>query len=302
MGEKSVPKGKKSVPNGKKSEPKVKEVISVGEEEPTEEDETTEEDLKNLTLENKWWLQEPYRTLLDPELAKNIDLARYDLSELIENFTERMLKEDLIDFRISGLAIYSSAKLYHQKITGVIHEEEEIQKQELRRRMRRQIPKAISQPIREVRKIATSEELFDSMRRAIIETMQNREKLRIRRIRRQEKKEKLVKRKGKGRLPAELLKHITGKKDTIEQRLQQRQRQIKEIINMESPQDSIISINYLKNLIYSQHEDKLGKHVEYLSCFQELLFLASLNKISLIQENQSQPIRIKVLDKTGVRF
>ena len=192
--------------------------------------------------------------------------------------------------------------MYHQKITGVIHEEEEIQKQELRRRMRRQIPKAISQPIREVRKIATSEELFDSMRRAIIETMQNREKLRIRRIRRQEKKEKLVKRKGKGRLPAELLKHITGKKDTIEQRLQQRQRQIKEIINMESPQDSIISINYLKNLIYSQHEDKLGKHVEYLSCFQELLFLASLNKISLIQENQSQPIRIKVLDKTGVRF
>ncbi len=282
----------------KKSEPVIKEVITIGDEDDVEESIDTPEQ----SLDDKWWLEEPFRTLMDPELAKTIDLARYDLSELIEEFTERMLKEDLVDFRISGLAIYSSAKLYHQKISGVIVEEEEIQKEEARKRLRREVPKAISQPIRESRKIATSEELFSAMRRAIIETMQKREKLRKRRIKAELKKEKRIKKKGKGKLPAELLKHITGKKETIEERLQQRQRQIIEIVNLEEPNDQTISINYLKKLIYSSHKEDFAKRVKYLECFQELLFLASLNKVSLIQDNLNDPIGIKILDKTEVKF
>ncbi|MHA1719442.1 MAG: hypothetical protein ACTSXK_07950, partial [Promethearchaeota archaeon] len=159
--------------NTVQTKPVEREIVVAGVEE--EEENKSDDNLSGIDMEKldfipKWWLQEPYRTLLDPELAKNVDLSKYDLSSLIQDFTDRMIKEDLIDFRITGLAIYSSAKLYHRKISGVIDEEEQIKKQEIRERLRREIPRAINQPLRESRKIATSEELFGAMRRAIIET------------------------------------------------------------------------------------------------------------------------------------
>jgi len=283
------------------AEPKIKEVISVGED--LEEKDVMEEELEKISQIKKWWLEEPYRSLLDPDLAKTVDFTKFDLSSLIEDFVSKMVEEELIDFRISGLAIYSSAQLYHSKITGVIKQEEEIQKAEMRERIRRQIPKPIAQPLREARKIATSEELFGAMRRAIIETMQKREKLRIRREQQMAKREKEVKKRGKGRLPAEILKHITGSEETIEERLKRRHRQLVEIIRMENPPNRTVSMDYFKNMIYQDNSLKiLEKKVKYIQTFEEMLFLASLSKIILHQEDTEAPLMIKLIDQTSLEF
>ncbi|WP_457556555.1 hypothetical protein [Candidatus Harpocratesius sp.] len=304
---KSSKKMKKTTVKKKKSssipkEPVIKEVISIGDD--LEEQEANKgEIIEEEPQIKKWWLEEPYRSLLDPDLAKTVDFTKFDLSSLIEDFTAKMVAEELIDFRISGLAIYSSAQLYHTKITGVIKQEEEIQKAEMRERIRRQIPKAIAQPLREARKIATSEELFGAMRRAIIETMQKREKLRIRREQQKAKREKEVRKRGKGRLPAEILKHITGSEETIEERLKKRHRQLVEIVRMENPPDRTISMKYFKKMIYNDQEKKLlEKKVKYIQTFEEMLFLASLGKVVLHQNDTKSPLYIKLVDQTSIEF
>ena len=214
----------------------------------------------------------------------------------------KMLKEDLVDFRISGLAIYSSAKYYHQKITSVITEEEIIQREQERERLRREIPKALSQPIREARKLATTEELFGAMRRAIIETMQKREKLRIRRERELAKKETLVERRGKGKLPAEILKHITGNDKTIQQRLQETHQKIKEIITLENFPENSFPLDYWKKIIYLNDSILLEKKVKYIQLFEELLVLMTLNKIGMQQRSMQSPVKVTLLDKTPIEL
>jgi len=279
-------------------EPVIKEIITVGAD---IEDNSDISDTEVLEKSGKWWIEEPWRSLLDPDLASNVDLAKFDISSLIEQFIDKMLAEDLIDFRISGLAIYSSAKFYHKKITSVIAEEEHIQREEARARLRREIPRAIAQPLRESRKIATSDELFGAMRRAIIETMQKREKLRIRRERKLAKREKQVKLRGKGRLPAEILKHITGSELTIEQRLQKTHQKIKEIIRM-NKDGQTFSVELMKKMIYQEDTAILKKKVNYIQLFEELLFLASLNKVVMGQKTMRSPIEVTLVDKTSINL
>lgn len=297
---KSKKKSKKKIKKVKEEEiePVIKEIITVGVE---LEDDSEINDSEVLEKSGKWWLDEPWRSLLDPDLADNVDLAKFDISSLIEQFIDKMLTEDLIDFRISGLAIYSSAKFYHKKITSVIAEEEHIQREEARARLRREIPRAISQPLRESRKIATSDELFGAMRRAIIETMQKREKLRIRRERKLAKREKQVKIRGKGRLPAEILKHITGSELTIEQRLQRTHQKIKEIIRM-NKDGQTFSVELIKKMIYQEDTALLKKKVNYIQLFEELLFLASLNKVVMGQKTMRSPIEVTLVDKTSINL
>ncbi len=297
---KSKKKSKKKIKKVKEEEkePVIKEIITVGVE---LEDDSEINDSEVLEKSGKWWLDEPWRSLLDPDLADNVDLAKFDISSLIEQFIDKMLTEDLIDFRISGLAIYSSAKFYHKKITSVIAQEEHIQREEARARLRREIPRAISQPLRESRKIATSDELFGAMRRAIIETMQKREKLRIRRERKLAKREKQVKIRGKGRLPAEILKHITGSELTIEQRLQKTHQKIKEIIRM-NKDGQTFSVELMKKIIYQEDTALLKKKVNYIQLFEELLFLASLNKVVMGQKTMRSPIEVTLVDKTSINL
>jgi chromatin segregation and condensation protein Rec8/ScpA/Scc1 (kleisin family) len=277
--------------------PEIKEIISVGDDLDDEIDEDAENEAE-LQKIKKWWLEEPWRSLLDPEMGKTVDFRKFDLSSLIEDFVQKMLKEELIDFRISGLAIYSSAVYYHKKIADVITEEEKIEVEKERERMRREVPKAISQPLGTSRKLATSDELFSAMRRAILETMQNREKLRIKREKREAKKTTKVMVKGRGKLPAEILKHITGSEETIEARLNRWHQKIKEIVRVESPKDETISIEYIKHMLYDNIESDFEKKAEYIRTFEALLFLMSLNKVMLSQRTMKSPISIKLIDKT----
>ena len=165
-------------------------------------------------MELKFWQKPPYSSLLDPEVAKESNVAFYDLSSLVDKFFNNMLHEELINYKISGIALKTSAILHHYKISSIIREEEQIQKKEelerFRERHSRSIPKSLAQPIQPKMLISTKDELFEAMRSAIIETMQNKEKLKRRRMRRDELKEQRLQVKSKAQLPKELLKHISG--------------------------------------------------------------------------------------------
>ncbi|MFX1596640.1 MAG: hypothetical protein ACFFBK_11325, partial [Promethearchaeota archaeon] len=177
--------------------------------------------MRKEKAELKFWQKPPFSSLLDTEIAKESEIAFYDLSKLVDEFFDKMLHEELINYKISGIALKTSATLHHYKISSIIKEEEEIQKREelekFRRRHSRSIPKALPQPISPKMQIATKDELFDAMRSAIIEVMQNKEKLRRKRMRREELKQQMIQMKSKAQLPKELLKHISGREQTVEE-------------------------------------------------------------------------------------
>ena len=248
--------------------------------------------------EEKWWLTEPWRSLLDEDLAETVDFSQFDLSKLIQEFTDKMIKEDLIDFRISGLALYSSARFYHQKITGVIKQEEKIVREEAKKRMQRAIPRSIGQPLRGAQKIATSDELFGAMRRAILETMQKRTKLKIRREKKEAKKTIVRTRRSKAKLPAEILKHITGSTETVEERLKKWHEKLK---TMETLQDEEITLNQIKGMIYKNEKDDFGKKVKMIKAFEALLFLQSMSKIKMTQYDFDSPVEITIRDRKKIR-
>ncbi|KKL59858.1 hypothetical protein LCGC14_2211120 [marine sediment metagenome] len=139
--------------------------------------------MKKEKTELKFWQKPPFSSLLDPEIAKESEIAFYDLSSLVDNFFNKMLNEELINYKISGIALKTSASLHHYKISSIIREEVQIQKREelesFRQRHSRSIPKALPQPIQPKLQIATKDELFDAMRSAIIEVMQKKEKLKF---------------------------------------------------------------------------------------------------------------------------
>ena len=68
-------------------------------------------------------------------------------THLVDEFFDNMLHEDLINYKISGIALKSSANLHHYKISSIIREEEQIQKREelekFRQKHSRSIPKAL---------------------------------------------------------------------------------------------------------------------------------------------------------------
>src|SRR6056297_2130927 len=124
----------------KKKEKVVEEVIEVGDNLDEQREDNEDHMLAAEKLrEDKWWLEDPWRSLLDPDLAENVDLTRFDLTKLIEEFTDKMIEEDFIDFRISGMAIYSSSKLYHRKISEVIDDEEKIERDKKIQRLKREV-------------------------------------------------------------------------------------------------------------------------------------------------------------------
>jgi hypothetical protein len=189
-------------------------------------------------IDLKFWQKPPYSSLLDTELAKDSNVAFYDLSSLVDKFFDNMLHENLINYKISGIALKTSASLHHYKISSIIKEEEEIQKKEELEKFRqshaRTIPKTLPQPLQPKMLIATKDELFEAMRSAIIETMQNKEKLRRRRLRREQLKEQKIQMRSKAQLPKELLKHISGREQSIEELHESWYNRIKAKINLDN--------------------------------------------------------------------
>jgi len=257
-----------------------------------------EEDLALLRKEKKelkFWQKPPYSSLLDLELAKDSEIVFYDLANLIEKFFGKMLKEELINYKISGIALKSAASLHHYKISSIIKQEEEIQKKEELKRIRarhsRTIPKTLPQPIQPKLQIATKEELFDAMRAAIIETMQSKEKLRRRRLRRDEIKHKKLQMKSKARLPKELLKHISGKEQTVEELHNSWFNRIKGTIDLDDKDTSFFD---LFNIIKNDEKSSIGRKFALVRMFLALMFLSTNKRLSLSQTDEFKDISISL--------
>ncbi|NVM34186.1 MAG: hypothetical protein HWN81_01240 [Candidatus Lokiarchaeota archaeon] len=257
-----------------------------------------EEDLALLRkdkVELKFWQKPPFSSLLDTELAKESEIAFYDLSKLVDTFFDNMLHEDLINYKISGIALKTSATLHHYKISSIIKEEEQIQKREelerFRQRHSRSIPKALPQPISPKMQIATKDELFDAMRSAIIEVMQNKEKLRRRKMRRDELKQQKIQMKSKAQLPKELLKHISGREQTVQELHDSWYNRIKATINLNNNESNIFD---LTNIIKDEEETSIGRKFSLVRMFLALMFLSTGNKLTLSQEEDFQNISINL--------
>lgn len=257
-----------------------------------------EEDLALLRKEKvdlKFWQKPPFSSLLDSELAKESEIAFYDLAKLVDTFFDNMLHEDLINYKISGIALKTSATLHHYKISSIIKEEEQIQKREelerFRRKHSRTIPKALPQPISPKMQIATKEELFDAMRSAIIEVMQNKEKLRRRKIRRDDLKQQKIQMKSKAQLPKELLKHISGREQTVEELHESWYNRIKAIIKLNNNESNFFD---LANIIKDEEKSNLGRKFSLVRMFLALMFLSTGNKLILSQDEDFQNISIDI--------
>ncbi len=244
-------------------------------------------------MELKFWQKPPYSSLLDPELAKESEIAFYDLASLVDKFFDNMLHEDLINYKISGIALKTSASLHHYKISSIIREEEQIQKMEelkkFRERHARSIPKALPQPIQPKMQIATKDELFDAMRSAIIEVMQNKEKIRRRQMRKEELKQQRIQMKSKAQLPRELLKHISGKDQTIEELHESWLNRIKATIDLDNKPTSFYN---LTDIIKTEEESDIGRKFSLVRMFLALMFLSTGNKLTLSQDEDFKDISV----------
>jgi len=256
-------------------------------------------------MDLKFWQQPEFRVLLDIELAKDSKVAFYDLSSLVDKFFNNMLHEEFINYKISGIALKSAATLHHYKISSIIKEEEMIQKkvelEKLRARHARTIPKALPQPIQPKMQIATKRELFDAMRAMIIETMQNKEKLKRRRLRREEEKQRKIQMKSKARLPKELLKHISGKDQTVEELHESWLNRIKGTINLNNKTDT--SFFDLMEIIKNDEISSIGRRFALVRMFLALMFLSTSGAsgtsktstdIELFQEEDFKDIQISL--------
>ncbi|MFW9970204.1 MAG: hypothetical protein ACFFDF_08390 [Candidatus Odinarchaeota archaeon] len=255
-----------------------------------------EEDLALLRKEKtelKFWQKPPFSSLLDTEIAKESEIAFYDLSKLVDQFFDNMLHEELINYKISGIALKTSATLHHYKISSIIKEEEEIQKRDelekFRQKHSRTIPKALPQPISPKMQISTKEELFDAMRSAIIEVMQNKEKLRRKRMREEELKQQRIQMKSKAQLPKELLKHISGREQTVEELHESWYNRIKASINLNNKNMSFYD---LAKIIKDEEPSSIGRKFAFVRLFLALMFLSTGDRLTLSQDDDFQNISI----------
>jgi chromatin segregation and condensation protein Rec8/ScpA/Scc1 (kleisin family) len=139
--------------------------------------------------------------------------------------------------------------------------------------------------------IATKDELFDAMRSAIIEVMQNKEKLRRRRMRREEIKQQRIQMKSKAQLPKELLKHISGREQSVEELHDSWYNRIKATINLNNKEATFYE---LAEIIKNEEIDDIGRKFSFVRMFLALMFLSTGNKLTLSQDEDFQDFSIKV--------
>lgn len=72
-----------------------------------------------------FWLQPPWIILTDTLKLKRINLWNIEIDYLIKGFLEKMLLMDLVNFRVSGLALFSASLLYRWKTETLLRTDDE---------------------------------------------------------------------------------------------------------------------------------------------------------------------------------
>ncbi|MGM0467416.1 MAG: segregation/condensation protein A, partial [Promethearchaeati archaeon] len=107
-----------------------------------------------------------------------------------------------------------------------------------------------------------------------------------------QKLEKRREEKAKANLPKELLKHISGREQTIEELHNSWFNKIRTKIKLENKEDT--SFFDLIKLINEEEESSLGRKYEFIKMFLALMFLSTNNKIELNQDQEFKDIKISL--------
>ena len=142
--------------------------------------------------------------------------------------------------------------------------------------------------------ISTKEELFDAMRSAIIETMQNKEKLKRRRVRRDEQKQNRIMVRSKAQLPKELLRHVSGREQSVEELHQSWYNRIKAKVEFDNKETSFYEI---AKIIVDEEESEIGRKFAFVRLFLALMFLSTGNKVQLSQDEDFKDFAINLRKK-----
>jgi chromatin segregation and condensation protein Rec8/ScpA/Scc1 (kleisin family) len=121
--------------------------------------------------------------------------------------------------------------------------------------------------------------------------MQNKEKLKRRRMRRDELKDQRIQVKSKAQLPKELLKHISGRDQTVEELHESWFNRIKSKIKLDDKETSFFEI---AKIINSEEESEIGKKFAFVRMFLALMFLSTGNKLELYQDEDFKDFSINL--------
>jgi len=81
--------------------------------------------MQNNNDSEPFWLQPPWIILTDTLKLKKINLWNIEIDYLVNGFLEKMLLQDMVNFRISGLALFSASLLYRWKTETLLKKDEE---------------------------------------------------------------------------------------------------------------------------------------------------------------------------------
>ena len=241
-----------------------------------------------------WQKNDRFRSLLDPDIIKQLDLTQYDLAKLLNEFFGEMFKQEFIDFRVSGIAVHSAAKIHRWKIVEVLKQQEKEEEERRKEMLRRQIPTSISQPFRGDRRIATQEDFMGAMRKAIIEVMRKREKQKKRHDKARESAASDIKKtRVRKKLPEGIRKAILGK-ERIEDTFDRWHDMIRE--KARKAPDGIVS--FFNDLMPGiEKKEKYGYRWDLARLFLSLMFLRNRNKVDLDQGEELSDIYVTVISK-----
>ena len=132
------------------------------------------------------------------------------------------------------------------------------------------------------------------MRSAIIETMQNKEKLKRRRVRREELKQNKIMVRSKAQLPKELLRHITGREQSVEELHESWFNRIKAKVEFDEKETSFYEI---AKIIVDEEESEIGRKFAFVRLFLALMFLSTGNRVYLSQDEDFKDFAINLKKK-----
>jgi len=97
--------------------------------------------------------------------------------------------------------------------------------------------------------------------------------------------------KSKAQLPKELLKHISGREQTVGELHESWYNRIKGIINLDNKETSFYD---LTNIIKDEEQTSIGRKFALVKMFLALMFLSTGNKLSLTQNDDFQDISVNI--------
>ncbi|MEJ2276898.1 MAG: hypothetical protein P8Y70_03985 [Candidatus Lokiarchaeota archaeon] len=121
---------------------------------------------------------------------------------------------------------------------------------------------------------------------------EEKEKLKRQRLKREEKKRQKKQLESKAKLPKEILKHITGSDQTVEELHESWFNRIRATIQFEDKKST--NFNRMLKIVKQDEEGLIGRKFELVKMFLALMFLSNNNRINLEQPQEFGDIEISV--------